>query len=611
MKNLNGSTAILALLVGACVTPYAPPPTTVSVGPNVSVPEGGTAFIPITKTGNGSAKFTFQTVPGTADATDFVSQSGTVTTAGGATLAILTRQDESHEGPEDFKVILGPKGSTTIGDGETSILIIDDDAAPPQPIHCWDGSTVIPPATCPVQPPPVQCWDGSTVQPPATCPVEPPKPVTCWDLTVVTPPATCPVEPPKPPSGNIPSNGIGGLTPVNSVDPTLATKAAGIPASGAPDVVGAFRFTCGFAGLGKFDPKVYPGDMTGKSHGHQFYGNTHIYPYSSYETLRTEGPSTCAYGPYPANRTAYWQPWLEDGLGHVLQPDYVTVYYKRTPPSDPSCAPGTSSPGGCVAMPQGLFFIFGYDFLTQTIPTGAFDFTCQKKGGPVAVFKDLAAAAADKANCVAGAVFSSRGSAPKCWNGTQVDSPNHRSHVGPMIRNNATGKSSCDAAHPYIIPTISVLTSWTIPAGSADLTLWQFSSDYMRPDLPKGSTFHVDIFQAWEPDIHAQFHRGCIDQLLNCSSGNLGTGRAITNAGAPFYPDASGKPVTSWTNPQAVVPIPGAEANTKLVGFTYGRSGRDWPRDAKLHGKAPPQPHNGAAERFERPGADPLIYGGQ
>ena len=535
--------AVSPLALAACVTPYGPPPTQVSAPPNVAVNEGGIAFVPITKTGQGQAKFTYQTVPGSAADSDFIGQSGTIITAGNAIIAIGTVDDADHEPSEDFRLVIGPKGNTTVIDPEAAILIIDNDAAPPQPI-------------------------------------------TCWDMSVVVPPGTCPPEPAKPPSGDIIA-GIDGLPPINAVDPMLATKAAGNPASAAPDVVGAFRFICGFAGVGRFDPKVYPGDMTGKSHGHQFYGNTGIYPYSGYPELRDSGFSSCSYGEFPANRTGYWQPWLEDGKGHVLQADYITVYYKRRPKTDPACL--ANGQKGCVDAPHGLFFIFGYDFLTQTAPTGEFDFTCQV-GSTTYAFKTLGEAAAS-GRCIGGTKFTVRGTAPECWDGAHVDSANHRSHVANKVRNNNTGQTYCGAAHPYVIPKISIFSTWSIAEGD-DLSQWFFSSDHMRPDLPKGSTFHVDIFQAWEPGVHTQFHTGCIDQLLNCSSGYTQPGRMINAASQPFYPDpVTGKPVSSWTNPYRLIPIPGVEANGKLVGMSFGRAGpRDWPRGARPPKKIPVPP---------------------
>ena len=582
------ATSLFALALAGCVTPFAPPPTTVSVGGDVQVAEGGQAVVPIIKTGNGSAKFSYSTTPGTADATDFVSVSGNVTTSGDATLVIRTTPDGLVEGPESFRVLIGPKGQTTVADAESVVTIADDDVAPPQPITCWDGSQVVPPATCPEQPPaPIDCGGGITVIPPATCPP--------------------PVIPPT--SGNIPSNGLTGLAPIPSVDPALAVKAASIPGSGAPDVVGAFRLTCGFAGLGRFDPKVVPGDTTGKSHGHQFYGNTSVTPTSTYQSLRTAGPSTCSYGAYPGNRSAYWQPWLEDGAGGILQPDLVTLYYKRRPPNDPICSDPNHPQysGKCVDMPTGMFYIFGFDFITNTPPTGQVDFTCIDPATNVqTVFKTLTEAA-NSGKCKPGGKFSSRANGPPCWDGAFVDTTNHRNHVA-YGSYGSWGYYKCPSTHPYVIPQVSVLSQWTIQSG-ADLTRWAFSSDYQRPDLPRGTTFHVDFWFLWEPQIAINWHGNCIAKLLNCSGGNIGNGTALNSAGQPIYPDpATGQPRYYWVNPYPVRPIPGAEANTKLIGINGGPATFEWV-SRKPKGKPTPQPFNPALDRFDRPGAGDIEQG--
>ena len=433
-------------------------------------------------------------------------------------------------------------------------------------------------------------------------PIEPPpQPVTCWDGSVVIPPAVCPIQPPPSGGGDIPSNGLTGLTPIPSVDPALAVKPAAIPGSGAPDVVGAFRLICGLAGYGRFDPKVYPNDTTGKSHGHQFYGNVSITPSSTYDSLRRNGLSGCSYGQYPANRSAYWQPWLEDGNGNILQPNWVSLYYKRRPPTDPICNDpnNPSYQGDCTDMPTGMFYIFGYDFLTNTPPTGNVDFICLTpagvtSGGP---FKNLTEAAAS-GKCLAGYKFMSRANGPPCWDGKFVDTTNHRSHVAyPSY--GSWGYLKCGPLHPYVIPQVSVGSEWTIPAGSADLTKWRFSSDHMRPDLPPGTTFHVDFWFLWEPQITTNWHGNCIAKLLNCSAGNIGNGTQINSASQPIYPNpTTGVPQYYWANPYPTQPIPGVESYTKLIGVDGNPAFRWVSRKPK--GKPTPMPRNDGLERFER-----------
>ena len=105
-----------------------------------------------------------------------------------------------------------------------------------------------------------------------------------------------------------------------------------VAAENSQDVVGAFRFICGAGQVSYDDPIVYPG-QPGKSHLHQFYGNTLADANSTFASLRASGDSTCNNigNGTAANRSAYWMPAMLDGKGHVVVPDYVQVYYKREP----------------------------------------------------------------------------------------------------------------------------------------------------------------------------------------------------------------------------------------------------------------------------------------
>ena len=59
-----------------------------------------------------------------------------------------------------------------------------------------------------------------------------------------------------------------------------------IPRSAKPDVVGAFRFICGAGQILYDDPIVYPG-QPGRSHLHQFYGNTAADAHSTFASIRS------------------------------------------------------------------------------------------------------------------------------------------------------------------------------------------------------------------------------------------------------------------------------------------------------------------------------------
>ena len=144
--------------------------------------------------------------------------------------------------------------------------------------------------------------------------------------------------------------------------------------------------------------------------------------------------------------------------------------------------------------------------------------------------------------CGPGLVIAAQIGAPPCWDGVNLDSPNHRSHVA---YGNWTGIGEvCDSAHPYRIPTFTLAARWTIVAGD-DTSKWALSSDAMAPGQPRGSTFHADWFGAWDNTTMSMWTDNCIDKLLSCTGGNLGNGKMMK-----MY---SG---FSWLASPRLVPVP-------------------------------------------------------
>lgn len=321
--------------------------------------------------------------------------------------------------------------------------------------------------------------------------------------------------------------------------------ATNLPPSNYPDTVGAFRFICSAGQLLYDDPIMYPG-QPGRSHLHQFYGNTSANASSDYNSLRTTGQSTCMS---PVNRSAYWMPALLDGKGNVVRPDYVAIYYKRFPKNSPECA--TGAPKGCISLPNGLRFIFGRDMTNlAAAPTGNFHFICQTQQGGYPPngsgpnnnglgYPDMAQALAV---CSPGLVLAAIVDAPSCWDGVNLDSSDHRSHVA-YAKFTSVGQV-CPSGYPYMIPGFTLGARWTIVTGD-DTTKWTLSSDAMAPNQPRGSTFHADWFGAWDNTVLAMWNDNCLDKKLSCAGGNLGNGQAMRMFSG-----------FSWTANPRLVPVP-------------------------------------------------------
>lgn len=302
--------------------------------------------------------------------------------------------------------------------------------------------------------------------------------------------------------------------------------------------VGAFRFLCGAGQLSYDDPLVYPGQPH-KSHLHQFYGNLGANAYSTYQSLRTSGYSTCSSPTAnPANRSAYWMPAMLDGKGNVVQPDTVDLYYKRTPKTATDCTSGIRVKA-CVPLPNGIRFIFGYDMVNGQPGASAFSFYCEALGGNYPTLKQALT------GCPVGSHLFVRADSPSCWDGAHLDSADHRSHLSYMADTHM-GYFACPADHPIGIPALTLSVAYRIAAGD-DPSLWHFSSDEMHPELPAGTTMHADYWEAWDPTVKAMWTDNCIDKMLNCVGGALGNGYSIIGAANPWY---------GWTNPNHIVPMP-------------------------------------------------------
>jgi hypothetical protein len=367
--------------------------------------------------------------------------------------------------------------------------------------------------------------------------------------------------PPLPPP---PSTGVAGETPIaDNFDVSQAIEQTwygplgrGGIAPASADPVGAFREFCAPGQILRDDPMVYAGQPGASPHLHQFFGNTGTTGNSNYNSLRTTGQSTCGNrgSSTPTNRSAYWMPAMLDGVGNVVKPDYMNLYYKRNPASDPYCkSPDLGGIGICTDLPNGIRFIFGANMKTMTDgPTDvnsqnhdAITFQCWasfdnsvSNNGLNAYYHSMEEVRA--AGCPVGARLMIIAAAPNCWDGVNLDSADHRSHMtwsngamypGQFFR-------ACPLDHPYVIPNLEVQVAYTIDANFV-AGKWLLDSDRQMDasgmQVVPGSTWHMDYWEAWSPTVKATWHRTCINQKLSCAGGDLGDGTDILKA--DHYPN--------------------------------------------------------------------------
>lgn len=359
------------------------------------------------------------------------------------------------------------------------------------------------------------------------------------DTTTVVSPTPMPA--PAPSGSEVLANGIQGLVAIADNFTTAAgleTAPGGI-AGPSPDDVGAFRMLCAPGQISKDDPVVYPG-QPGASHLHQFWGNTGTNANSTYDSLRTTGQTTCGDPNAPINRTAYWMPAMLDGAGHAVKPDLINTYYKQLPANSPACVAAAIA---CVGLPNGIRMVFGFNMTkmsggpndSSSMDYWSLRYECWKDDvGNIAVpghFHTIADVVA--AGCPAGAKLIIFFAVPGCWDGKNLDSADHRSHL--TYGTSESGGQKCPSDHPYLITPwqghIHYTTDANFVAGK-----WHLSSDEMVPGAKAGSTLHFDYFEAWSPTIKQTWQSNCIDAHKTCSSGDLGNGMRIKGAESPSTP---------------------------------------------------------------------------
>jgi hypothetical protein len=265
------------------------------------------------------------------------------------------------------------------------------------------------------------------------------------------------------------------------------------------DGTGNFRVVCHYSHMNYDDAVLYP-NQPGRAHMHTYFGNLNANAGSTGSSLRSAGNSTCDGG--ILNRSAYWIPSVINPSGIPVVPDYNMIYYK-------SGYQGNTPAKIVQTFPIGLKIIAGD--MKATAPQGAepwdrnVNWSCSTESwrGRKPNIPD----------CPAGEEIVAEIQFPQCWDGKNLDSPDHMSHM-------AYGKwqGGCPSTHPVALPSISYNIHYKVPAGGT--TGWRLSSD-MYSGGPGGYSLHADIITAWDPSTSAVWLRNCVRQSADCNVGQI------------------------------------------------------------------------------------------
>lgn len=327
----------------------------------------------------------------------------------------------------------------------------------------------------------------------------------------------------------------------------------------ADDMEASFRTNCTISHVDYADPIVSPGRKS--AHAHQFFGNTWVDESSTAYDIRYQGNSTCHGG--IANRTAYWVPVMTivppgaDGLGEypmvpanlpcppgevgtqcaLDRSNALQVYYKsglqglRPIASDYPYSVSLAgwTPTDIQNFPEGLRIVAGDARATEPQDRDVIDWWCAT--GP-AFDQGRTLFSSVMPSCAPGLMVVLTVRFPQCWDGINLDSADHQSHMAYGLGaywppGQPAVPLGCPPSHPVPLPEITELYRWRVPPEG--MVGWQLSSDPVGA-IP-GLTAHADWWNGWDPAVFETMLNGCYRKPVaagrDCQMNLLGDGTQL------------------------------------------------------------------------------------
>jgi hypothetical protein len=264
--------------------------------------------------------------------------------------------------------------------------------------------------------------------------------------------------------------------------PDAAQRAAIAEQQFVPLAGSEFRANCASSHRAGNDPIVFP-NQPNVSHIHEFFGNRTTNASSTLQSLRA-GTTNCQPS---TDLSAYWVPTVYKN-GIPVAPESVTIYYQ-----------GIHNAPQAVTPPQGLRIVVGTASAANPDQNPAARWSCVGQGP----------SSRDFMNCPPGTKLETYLDFPTCWNGRDLDSPNHKDHMAfaPGL--------VCPSSHPVVLPRTVFLI--TYPVNGGGLTLAGTRNGVNVTNAP-GYTFHGDFMNAWNPAELERRMRDCIRVYRICGT---------------------------------------------------------------------------------------------
>lgn len=365
-----------------------------------------------------------------------------------------------------------------------------------------------------------------------------------------------------PTSGAQPSGaGQGGNGPVVSdyADITSAPPAASNPPQQADASRGSFTSDCGVNANGLFNSDnviVAPGVSNGAHHFHDYVGNQGNNAFASDDDLAKAGTSCVDQG----DKSSYYWPVLrlqngtqerdagspgggtEGNAGQIVTPKQVTLTFTGNPL------------GKVTAMPRLLRIITG-DAKAFVNGPGNANASWSCTGYEDRQLKDKYPLCPPGSDVVRSFRFQS------CWDGRNIDSANHRTHVAFTAPD-----GSCPAGF-RAIPQLVERIVYDVKAPSLQdggRTVSLFAVDSFPEQLHKPVTDHGDFVNVFDEDLMRQMV-DCINSGRTCGPGGDGSGTtasptASSGSGTTAAPGGgtAQQPGATATSTASSAPVPSA-----------------------------------------------------
>ncbi|MFC6082502.1 DUF1996 domain-containing protein [Sphaerisporangium aureirubrum] len=251
-----------------------------------------------------------------------------------------------------------------------------------------------------------------------------------------------------------------------------------------PNVVRVAEFLadCPFSHRLPDDPIIFPG-LPGASHMHSFFGNLTTNASSTVQSLLA-GRSNCSPS---TDLSSYWTPTLYNGTTAV-EPSIVTFYYLGEGVRD-------DVRERIMPLPLGLRIVAGNAKATgPNDPTSTARWSCLH-AGQVPPSKDFV-------TCPAGTQMESYLDFPQCWNGRDLDSADHKSHMAFPVN------GDCPSTHPVPVPKLRQVLRYPVSGNPAAFRLASGA----------GYTMHGDFFNAWPEAEMLRRVNDCIRPKIKCGA---------------------------------------------------------------------------------------------